>query len=40
VAGLILGAAYMAAGRNLWASVLAHGFIDTYGVVAVFLGAE
>jgi membrane protease YdiL (CAAX protease family) len=38
VAGLILGAAYMLAGRNLWASILAHGFIDTFGVVALFLG--
>ncbi len=38
VAGLILGAAYMLAGRNLWAPVLAHGFIDTFGVMAVFLG--
>ena len=38
VAGLILGAAYLSAGRNLWASVLAHGFIDTYAVIVVFLG--
>lgn len=38
VAGLILGAAYMLAGRNLWASILAHGFIDTFGVMVVFLG--
>jgi membrane protease YdiL (CAAX protease family) len=38
VAGLILGAAYLAAGRNLWASILAHGFIDTVGVVAVYFG--
>jgi membrane protease YdiL (CAAX protease family) len=38
VAGLILGAAYMFAGRNLWASILAHGFIDTFGVMAAFLG--
>ena len=38
VAGLILGAAYLLAGRNLWASILAHGFIDTFGVVVVFLG--
>src|SRR5438045_6758421 len=30
VAGLILGAAYMIAGRNLWACVLTHGFIDTF----------
>jgi uncharacterized protein len=38
VAGLILGAAYLLAGRNLWASILAHGFIDTFGVTVVFLG--
>lgn len=38
VAGVILGAAYLLAGRNLWASILAHGFIDTFGVVAVYLG--
>ncbi len=37
-AGLVLGAAYLLAGRNLWASILAHGFIDTFGVVALFLG--
>jgi membrane protease YdiL (CAAX protease family) len=36
VAGLILGAAYMVAGRNLWASILAHGFIDTFGVIDAF----
>jgi membrane protease YdiL (CAAX protease family) len=40
VAGLILGAAYLVSGRNLWAAVLAHGFIDTAGVVAIFLGWE
>ncbi|MBI1739095.1 MAG: CPBP family intramembrane metalloprotease [Acidobacteria bacterium] len=38
VAGLILGAAYMLSGRNLWASILAHGFIDTFGVIALFFG--
>ena len=40
VAGLVLGAAYMLAGRNLWASILAHGFIDTFAVVALFFGWE
>lgn len=40
VAGLILGAAYMFSGRNLWACILAHGFIDTIGVIAVFFGWE
>lgn len=38
VAGLILGAAYLLSGRNLWVAVLAHGFIDTFGVVALYLG--
>jgi len=38
VAGLILGTAYMVAGRNLWASILAHGFIDTFGVIDAFFG--
>jgi membrane protease YdiL (CAAX protease family) len=38
VAGLILGVAYLIAGRNLWASILAHGIIDTFAVVIVYLG--
>jgi membrane protease YdiL (CAAX protease family) len=38
MAGLILGAAYMLSGRNLWACILAHGLIDTVGVVALFFG--
>jgi membrane protease YdiL (CAAX protease family) len=38
IAGLILGAAYMLSGRNLWAPILAHGLIDTCGVIFVFLG--
>jgi len=37
-AGLVLGSAYMLAGRNLWASILAHGLIDTTLLVAVYLG--
>jgi len=36
VAGLILGTAYMLAGRNLWASILAHEFIDTFGIIDAF----
>jgi membrane protease YdiL (CAAX protease family) len=40
VAGLILGSAYLLAGRNLWAPVLAHGFIDTVGVIVAFFGWE
>jgi len=38
VAGLILGTAYMLAGRNIWASILAHGLIDTFGVIDAFFG--
>jgi membrane protease YdiL (CAAX protease family) len=38
VAGLILGSAFLLSGRNLWASILAHGFIDTFGVVALYFG--
>jgi uncharacterized protein len=38
MAGLILGAAYLLCGRNLWVCILAHGFIDTVAVIAVFLG--
>jgi membrane protease YdiL (CAAX protease family) len=38
VAGLILGAAYLLSGRNLWACILAHGLIDTVAVGAAFLG--
>lgn len=39
MAGLILGAAYILSGRNLWVCILAHGFIDTFGVVAAFFGS-
>ena len=38
VAGLILGTAYIVSGRNLWACILAHGFIDTVGVTFAFFG--
>jgi membrane protease YdiL (CAAX protease family) len=38
VAGLILGAVYLIARRNLWACVIAHGLIDTVGVVAAYFG--
>jgi membrane protease YdiL (CAAX protease family) len=39
-AGFVLGAAYMASGRNLWTTVLAHGFIDTVGLIGAYLGWE
>jgi membrane protease YdiL (CAAX protease family) len=38
VAGLILAAAYLLSGRNLWTCVLAHGFIDTFAVAWTYLG--
>ena len=33
-----VGAAHLLSGRNLWTRILAHGFIDTFGVIAVFFG--
>lgn len=39
VAGLILGAAYLLSGRCLWTTILAHGLIDTTGVLLVYLDA-
>jgi membrane protease YdiL (CAAX protease family) len=38
IAGVILGTAYMLADRNLWACILTHGFIDTFGVIDAFFG--
>ena len=38
IAGMILASAYLLAGRNLWVCVLAHGFIDTFGIVQLFFG--
>jgi membrane protease YdiL (CAAX protease family) len=38
VSALVLGAAYVLSGRNLWVCILAHGFIDTFGVIALFFG--
>lgn len=37
-AGLVLGAAYLLSRRNLWTCVLAHGFIDTFAIIAVLMG--
>jgi len=39
-AGLILGAVYLLSGRNLWTCILAHGFIDTFGVTVLFFGLD
>lgn len=38
MAGLVLAGAFLVAGRNLWAPILAHGLIDTIGVVALYFG--
>lgn len=38
VAGLLLGIAYIVAGGNLWASIFAHAFIDTFAIIDAFLG--
>ncbi len=38
IAGLILGGAYLLSNRSLWCCMLAHGFIDTIGLFAGYLG--
>lgn len=40
MAGLVLGAAYLLTGRNMWTCVLAHGFIDTFGIVVLYFGLD
>jgi membrane protease YdiL (CAAX protease family) len=40
MAGLVLGAAYVLSGRNLWVCILGHGFIDTFGIVTLFFGGN
>lgn len=40
VAGLILGTAFLFSGRVLWTSILAHGLIDSYAVIVVYLGGH
>lgn len=36
--GLLFGVLYLAAGRNLWVPVIAHGVCDTVGIVMIFFG--
>lgn len=36
--GLILGGAYLATRRNLWAPIIGHGLSDTFAVVATYFG--
>ncbi len=36
--GLVLGGVYLLSGRNLWASVLAHGIVDTFAIFIVWVG--
>ena len=38
MAGFVLGAAYLMTGRNMWTCVPVHGFIDTFGIVALYFG--
>ncbi|MHB8798147.1 MAG: CPBP family intramembrane glutamic endopeptidase [Thermoanaerobaculia bacterium] len=38
LAGLVLAGAFLLARQNLWAPILAHGFIDTFGIAALFFG--
>jgi membrane protease YdiL (CAAX protease family) len=36
--GIVYGAAYLLAGRNLWVAILAHGFSDSLALLATYFG--
>lgn len=36
--GLVLGTAYLLSRRNLWVAILAHGFRDTFALLAALMG--
>jgi CAAX protease family protein len=36
--GLVLGWLYLATGRNLWVPIVAHGVMDTSGLVMIYFG--
>lgn len=36
--GLVFGTVYLAVGRNLWVTILAHGAIDTISLIALYAG--
>lgn len=38
VVGVLFGYVYLRSGRNLWAMIVAHGLIDTWGVATLYLG--
>jgi len=40
IAGVILGAAYVMSGRNLWVTILAHGFIDSFALTLAYFGLD
>ena len=40
IAGVILSAAYVISGRNLWVTILAHGFIDTFALALAYFGLD
>ena len=40
VAGLIFGSAYLLCGRNLWVCILAHGIVDSFGVILLLFGLQ
>ncbi len=38
--GLALGVSYLVVGRNLWVTILAHGYMDTILIVQMYVGTE
>jgi uncharacterized protein len=38
VVGMIFGWGWFRSGRNLWALILGHALVDTYGIAMMFFG--
>ena len=38
--GLALGVSYLVVGRNLWVTILAHGYMDTMLMLQMYFGAS
>ncbi|WP_372784976.1 CPBP family intramembrane glutamic endopeptidase [Phenylobacterium sp.] len=40
ISGLLMGAVFLASGRSLWTTILAHGLSDTLAVTLTYLGLD
>ena len=40
IVGVLLGFAYLKAGRNLWLTIITHGIVDSVAVTAIYFGVD